>query len=1208
MTGGEAKSQMGESSEHPWLGLAAYRECDAGLFYGREREAAALHRLVHREPLTVVFGPSGTGKSSLLNAGLFPRLRDEQFLPIPIRIDHSWQVAHGLQIVSRITEALADRDIDAEPLNTPIGEGEESVWEYLHRLEFWDRRNRLITPVLVFDQFEEIFTMSQHRPEAKAFLDELADLIENYVPHHLQECLDKDGMHLPEGYQQRHFKIIVSLREDFVSRLDGLRKAMPSIMHNRFSLDRMDGGQALDAITKPGGHLVDEAVAREIVQFVADDHTHDRSDPDEDTSFKSLQIEPALLSLVCRELNNRRVSLREPKITSEQVKSSRDDILQDFYERSFDELDESVRTFVEDRLVTASGFRSTVALEDATESGLAPQALVHLVDRRLLRKEDRLGIPHLELTHDVLTSVVQKSRDARRERERLEKERLKQEAEDARRRKQLRRTRFLVLTIGSVALVFLYLMQKAEYQARVSFSHQLLSNAELKSSTKEHGTSILLRAAAYHYYELSKINKKVDADYYAAVTSAPYLWGTYHHGREVIGVTWSEETGQISSASASPEVDWAIEIWSWNPDDPTERGARSHVLQGHTDKVEEVVWSPDRSQLASSSWDENVIIWDATQGGNPLHILEHRNEEGNRAIVRAAAWNEEGTRLATASEDYNVRIWNTEDGTLIDTLTGHASIVTTVAWNSDDERLASADYDGKIFIWNAVAGGQPISVLESDTDPINSVAWLGVGNRVASASDDGKIRIWDVADTEEGQLRHTFEGHSDEVWSLSWSNAVGHLASADKAGEIRVWNCEADNYELERVLVGHEGVINAVRWGSTFTRLASVSEDKTLRIWNLNRLGDYVDTALEGQLEKLEWPVQSLSLIGERIRFTCGDTDGKIRLWNADNQLADSHLTLEGYATEVALAVANNRWSSLASTGLDEGDYGIRIWDGANGQLLTTLEGHTDSIAALAWNRSGEGLASASRDGTVRIWDPEQRASPRHVLIHDQVKEIAWNGTGTNLASLGGDGKIRIWDAKRGGEALRVLDAPVSVASLSLAWNPTDHRLATVIDEGKIYIWDAFEGNVPLHILSLRGENRIGPLLWNEQGSLLASGGRSGLVRVWDTDAEAIGDPHYTLKGDEKTIMHLAWNETGSRLASVESGNRMRIWKFDDESWRQSTKRIVNRNLTVAEWRTYIGENQPYPEVFPELPGPDGKTRAERGRPLNNARKIGKQP
>ncbi|MGY8688680.1 MAG: WD40 repeat domain-containing protein [Verrucomicrobiales bacterium] len=946
-------------------------------------------------------------------------------------------------------------------------------------------------------------------------------------------------------------------------------------MHNRFSLERMNGEQALDVILKPGAHLVDEVVAREIVRFVSDDD-------DEETGFKSLQIEPALLSLVCRELNARRLNNGEPKIFSEEVKRSQDDILKDFYERSFDGLEELVRIFVEDRLVTVSGFRSTVALEDAIVSGLAAHELAHLVDRRLLRKEDRLGIPHLELTHDVLTSVVQKSRDARRERARIEKERREREAEDARRRNQLRRTQLLMLTIGSVALVFLYMMQKAEHQARLSFSHQLLTSAKLKSTTREHGTSLLLRAAAYHNYKLSKINEEVESAYYEAVTSAPYLWGTFHHEGEVVGVTWDEKNDRVWSASASSEMDWAVEIWNWNPEHPEELGKRTHVLQGHTGKVEEVVWNPERTRLASAGWDGNVMIWDAVEGGNPLRVLEHNDRDGHLTIVRSLAWNNEGTHLATASEDFGVRIWDAESGALLFTFTGHTSIATTVDWSKESDRLVSADHNGKIRIWNAVEDGEAISILDQGNIPINAVAWMGLGNRIASASDDGKVRIWDLSNNTV-QLAKVLEGHLDEVWRLSWKemDGVGRLASADKVGEIRIWNDD----ELERVLIGHEGPITMLKWNTALTRLASVSSDRTLRIWDPSRRGEPVEVVLNDQLEDLQWPVQSLSLTGERVRFTSAEAGGKLRMWQVENGDADSHLTQVGISDDVALASANKQWSFLASTSTGDDAHGIQIWSVESGELLRTLEGHTGPVTAIEWNRSGNQLASVSRDGTVCIWNPEDDGSLLHKLVHDQVKAVAWNGKDTKLASLGADGKIRIWNANKGGEAIHTVEVAVETPSLSLAWNPKNHQLAAVIQEGKIHIWEANKGGKPLHILRLLEERTVGPILWNNQGNLLASGCGSGLIRIWDTESERISDPHFILKGHEKRIMHLAWNETGTRLASVSLENRgkMRLWKLDDESWRQSAKRIVNRNLTEEEWRTYIGIEHQYPVVFPEL-------------------------
>src|SRR5205823_4364854 len=128
--------------------------------------------------------------------------------------------------------------------------------------------------------------------------------------------------------------------------------------------------------------------------------------------------------------NARRIEQERDRITEELVEQAGANILHDFYERSFADLNPAVRVFVEDRLLTASGFRNTVPLEEATEAGIAAQDIRILVDRRLIRAEDRLGIPHLELTHDLLTKVVQSSRTERQERERRAREAQQREVEE----------------------------------------------------------------------------------------------------------------------------------------------------------------------------------------------------------------------------------------------------------------------------------------------------------------------------------------------------------------------------------------------------------------------------------------------------------------------------------------------------------------------------------------------------------------------------------------------------------------------------------------------------------------------------------------------------------------------------------------------------------------------------------------------------------
>src|SRR5208283_4104454 len=207
------------------------------------------------------------------------------------------------------------------------------------------------------------------------------------------------------------YRVLLSLREDYLPHLEGLRAAMPSLMQNRQRLARLAGAQALDAVSKPAPGLVTADVARAIVAFVSG-----RAD------LESAEVEPALLSLVCRELNFRRIAAGAPAIEAGLLEGSRATILAEFYERALSDQPAAVRAFIEEELLTESGHRENVALERAqrrlAEAGADPAGLDALVDRRLLRIEERLDVRRLELTHDVLCGVVQASRDARHERER----------------------------------------------------------------------------------------------------------------------------------------------------------------------------------------------------------------------------------------------------------------------------------------------------------------------------------------------------------------------------------------------------------------------------------------------------------------------------------------------------------------------------------------------------------------------------------------------------------------------------------------------------------------------------------------------------------------------------------------------------------------------------------------------------------------------
>lgn len=449
--------------QHPWPGLASFGEGDQAYFRGREREADELARLVRRERLTVLFGRSGLGKSSLLNAGLFPRLRQDLHLPVYLRLGWGADASPRQQVWDALAAACAAGGVQA-----PSPEPGETLWDYFHRAGagFWNPRRRPLLPVLVFDQFEEIFTLGQaddtRRASARAFVDELADLVENRPSQALRTELDADPARSEAfDFERRGCKLLLSFREDFLAEVEGLRQAMPSLMRNRFRLLPMDGAQAR-AVVASGGALVaggtDGAVADRIIGLA----WRNRAVAPTAAEAERVEVDPALLSVICSELNLRRIAQGAAAIEAGLLDSAEREILVDFYERSLQGLHPGVRQFVEDELITAAGYRDSFAYDDAlARPGLGADALDRLVAGRLLRMDERFGVRRLELTHDVLTRVVMASRDQRREREAREQaERERAQAQQAAllAQRRLRRSRRLAVAMTLTALVAIGLL------------------------------------------------------------------------------------------------------------------------------------------------------------------------------------------------------------------------------------------------------------------------------------------------------------------------------------------------------------------------------------------------------------------------------------------------------------------------------------------------------------------------------------------------------------------------------------------------------------------------------------------------------------------------------------------------------------------------------------------------------------------------------
>jgi len=412
----------------PWPGLDAFTEALSPFFFGRDAEADELYRRVRRDLVTLLFGQSGLGKTSLLQAGLFPRLRWSGFLPILIRLDYSAQaLSPASQVKAAIERAIAAADLSEA---TPIG-AEESLWGYFHRADrrLADYLGKEIVPVLVFDQFEEIFSQGlagdDSRIASQSFLGELAELAENRPPEALEQAIEADP-DLVERYRfdRQDYRVVLAVREDFLAALDSLRSRAPSLGRNRYRLRRMTGRQGLDAILNPAPGLVAPEVAQEIIRFIGRASAEDAFGVAARSGdiAEGFEVEPSLLSLVCRELNERRIARGLDRISADLLAGSRDDIIAGFYERCLADQPAALRAFVEDRLLSDSGFRESITLDSArralSDAGVPAGALDELVRRRLLRIEERLDVPRVQIIHDVSAICVWPKPPRRSERRR----------------------------------------------------------------------------------------------------------------------------------------------------------------------------------------------------------------------------------------------------------------------------------------------------------------------------------------------------------------------------------------------------------------------------------------------------------------------------------------------------------------------------------------------------------------------------------------------------------------------------------------------------------------------------------------------------------------------------------------------------------------------------------------------------------------------
>ena len=337
---------------------------------------------------------------------MFPQLRLEHFLPVHLRLDYR---EGSRQTPLEQAAARLSEEIDAFGHDAPPPHSGEWLWAYLQRGDrpIWSRDNFPLTPVLVFDQFEEVFSRGGSTEHVKAVLDSIADLVADRLPPALAE--DREAAR-KLNLQSQQYHVVLSFRSDFLAEVESWQKRAFLPRSESLHLVAMSRERAIEAVDRSGAAVLAPGMGVQIVDFLLEQE--DRQSPN-----RVNDVEPVLLSLCCYQLNRRRQ--RGTKIDAALLETVGQGILKGFYDEALKGEDKRVGTFIEDNLIQGDRYRSSYPRAGALASGeLTLEELIRLEQRRLLRIDPQGGEPRIELIHDRIVSVVREARDARRAEER----------------------------------------------------------------------------------------------------------------------------------------------------------------------------------------------------------------------------------------------------------------------------------------------------------------------------------------------------------------------------------------------------------------------------------------------------------------------------------------------------------------------------------------------------------------------------------------------------------------------------------------------------------------------------------------------------------------------------------------------------------------------------------------------------------------------
>jgi WD40 repeat protein/cytoskeletal protein RodZ len=1124
----------------PFKGLTPFDDSalDAEFFFGRERETEIVVANLLASRLTVLYGPSGVGKSSLLRAGVAQTLRGlGEPEPPAVAVLSTW----SREPLAGIEEAA--RAGVAEALGGDPGDVEGSLSD---RIQAW-------TDVLggelclILDQLEEFFLYHGDEAGDSAFGRELAELVTR---------------------PRLRVNVLLGIRDDALARLDTFKAQIPGLFANSLRLDRLDRDEARAAVLGPLGRyneLVGEdermslepvllgAVLHEVAAGRIDTGLAGRGGVDDLTDVE--RIETPYLQLVMQrlwEVERERGSGLLRLATFRELGGAQR-IVEDHLERAMAALtppQRDVAAGMFDHLVTPSGTKIAHGVSDLAmyarvgERDLTP-VLASLASQRILRPLGEDGDSagdRYEIFHDVLADAVLAWRTRHESDTALEQER----REGRRRQRRLAAIAGVSLAaLALMAVIAVYAVsQRSEAQAQAELADQRAEEAQAAQSAAQASAAEAER-------------QQQEADRQARAAKAAKSRALANEAAAKRAAQEADEQRQKASTQAAAadvardQAESNAQAASAAQDEAEQNAQAAKAAQ---DDAQDQARAADRERRnaiaqAAIAKRQRITAEAAAYTARALSLLSTDPEKSLRLVVKAAAMrpsveleravrsallvsrvrailpagpgqvlaaqtSSDGRVLLAAGSGGEARLYRTADGKRVARLR-HGEPITAAALSQDGGTVATVG-GGRLRLWN-VTGARSRLELRYPAS-IREVAFSPDGRLLAAAVSDGSVLLWRVAD---GHRLHRLP-HPRAVAGVSFSPEGRRLLTV--AVNARIYDVESGALLAE---LDQPGAINTARFSPDGALVATGGRDDLAFLWHAGsgeRLrslpghgGDVLDVA---------WSPNNQFV-------ATGSSDAGTRLFRADTGALVQLLARQAnHVTSVAFSPDG---AALVAGSLDGTAW---IWSGPLYARGTPLVGHSDAVRRVGFTAGGDRALTAGEDGSVRLWvsrsDPELVGRARHPAA---ARSVAFSADGRLLVTTGLDRTAIV--RRPSGEPIRTIEHPAAVNDG--VFSADGRLLLTGSEDGVARLWRVADGRLLrqfVHGAAIRG------VALDREASRLATAGADGIAAVWLLRRPE--RPVRLLRHGGGVMAGVAFSPDGRRLATAGGDGDARVWRLAD--------------------------------------------------------------